>query len=76
MMIGQVRTKAMHVMLGGPLLPNDNQHLIILFFYFYSPASEQAVVSGLLPSPRYVPSVFIAHRVQHSHCSSTFIDCC
>ena len=26
-------------------------------------------VSSLL-APRYVPSIFIAHRVQHSHCSS------
>ena len=26
-------------------------------------------VSSLFP-PRYVPSIFVAHRVQHSHCSS------
>ena len=25
-------------------------------------------------SPRYVPSIFVAHRVQHSHRSSTFIE--
>ena len=25
---------------------------------------------------RYVPWIFIAHRVQHSHCSSIFIECC
>ena len=25
--------------------------------------------------PRYVPSIFIAHRAQHSHCSSVFIEC-
>ena len=31
-------------------------------------------VSSLLP-PRTC-SIFIAHRVQHSHCSSTFIECC
>ena len=30
------------------------------------------MVSGVAPSPRYVPSVFIAHRLQHSHCSSNF----
>ena len=31
---------------------------------------------GVVPSPpRYVPSIFIAHRVQHSHCSSAFIEC-
>ena len=28
-------------------------------------------VSSLLP-PRFLPSVFIAHRVQQSHCSSIF----
>ena len=32
---------------------------------------------GVVPSsPRYVPAIFIAHRVQHSHCSSIFIECC
>ena len=24
------------------------------------------------PRPRFLPSIFIAHRVQHTHCSSTF----
>ena len=44
---------------------------------FYFPASGQAVVSGVIPSPpRYVPSIFIAHRVQRSHCSSIFIGSC
>ena len=38
-------------------------------------SSGQAVVTGVVPSPRYVPSIFIAHRVQHSHCSSIFIEC-
>ena len=34
-------------------------------------SSGQAVVTGVVPSsPRHVPSIFIAHRVQHSHCSS------
>ena len=32
-------------------------------------------VSSLLPPP-YVPSIFIAHRVHYSHCSSIFIECC
>ena len=51
-------------------------YLFIYFLdHFYFPASGQAVVSGVVPSPpRYVPSVFIAHRVRHSHCSSTFIE--
>ena len=34
------------------------------------------MVSGVIPSPRYVPSDFIAHRVQHSPCASIFIECC
>ena len=34
------------------------------------------MVTGVVPSPpRYVPSFFVAHRVQHSHCSSVFIEC-
>ena len=32
-------------------------------------------VSPLVP-PRHVPSIFIAHRAQHSRCSSIFIECC
>ena len=46
-----------------------------LFFFtrIYIPASGQAVVTGVVPSPpRFLPSIFIAHRVQHSHCSSIF----
>ena len=53
------------------------------FFVFCFPshiffsASGQAAVSGVVPSPpRYVPSVFIVHKMQHSHCSSIFIECC
>ena len=49
----------------------------MLFFFFFSfahsyfPASGQAVVTGAFPSPpRFLPSSFIAHRVQQSHCSS------
>ena len=33
-------------------------------------------LSDLLDKPWYVPSTFITHRVQHSHCSSIFIECC
>ena len=40
------------------------------FSHFYFPASGQAVVTGVVPSPpRFLPSIFIAHRVQQSHCS-------
>ena len=46
----------------------------ISFFFtqqFYFPASGQAVVTGVVPSPpRFLPSISIAHRVQQSHCSS------
>ena len=41
-----------------------------LFAHFYFPASGQAMVSGVVPSsPWFLPSIFIAHRVQQSHCS-------
>ena len=41
------------------------------FAHFYVPASGQAVVTGVIrPPPRFLPSIFIAHRVQQSHCSS------
>ena len=41
--------------------------------HFYFPASGQAVVTGVVPSsPRFLPSIIIAHRVQQSHCSSIF----
>ena len=43
------------------------------FSHFYFPASGQAVVTGVVPSPpRFLPSIFIAHRVQQSHCLSVF----
>ena len=46
-----------------------------LFFHthIYFPASGQAVVTGVVSSPpRFSPSIFIARRVQQSHCSSIF----
>ena len=43
------------------------------FSHFYFPASGQAVVTGVVPSPpRFLPSIFIVHRVQQSHRSSIF----
>ena len=48
----------------------------LLFCFFLTrllPASGQAVVTAVVPSPpRFLPSFFIAHRVQRSHCSSVF----
>ena len=43
------------------------------FTHIYFPASGHAVVTGVLHSPpRFLPTNFIAHRVQQSHCSSIF----
>ena len=43
----------------------------VFFFFSLFPASGQAVVTGVIPSPpRFLTSIFIAHRVQQSHCSS------
>ena len=45
----------------------------LFYFSHYFPASGQAVVTGVVPSPpQFLPSIFIAHRVQQSHCSSIF----
>ena len=41
--------------------------------HFYFPASRQAVVTGVVPSPSwFLPSIFIAHGAQQSHCLSNF----
>ena len=46
-------------------------YIFYFFAHFYFPASGQPVVTGVIPSPpRFLPSIFIAHRVQQSHCSS------
>ena len=61
----------------GATLPYPT-NIYIMFFFFLTricfPASgQQAVVIGIAPSPpRFLPSIFIAHRVQQSHCASTF----
>ena len=57
--------------------------LFFLFFLFFSTSLflftlnerlDKAVVTGVHPfPPRCVPLFFVAHRVQHSHCSSSFI---
>ena len=45
--------------------------------FYPQQSSGHAVVTGVVLSPpRYVPLIFIAHTVQHSHCSSIFIECC
>ena len=48
-------------------------YLFIFSTRIYFPASGQTVVTGVVPSPpRFSPSIFIAHWVQQSHCSSIF----
>ena len=50
---------------------------IFFFFLYYHTSAFQLLdkpwsqVSSLLP-PGFLPSIFIAHRVQQSHCSSIF----
>ena len=49
--------------------------LVFLYFFarVYLPASGPAVVTGVAYStPPFLPSIFIAHKVQQSHCSSIF----
>ena len=49
------------------------RRFFFFFSHFYFPASGQAVFTGVVPSPpRFLRSIFIAHRVQQSHCSSIF----
>ena len=44
---------------------------LFIFLHFYFAAPGQAVVTSVVPSPpRLLPSIFIAHRVQQSHCLS------
>ena len=48
------------------------------FFFFFLTFTSQLLDKpwsqvGVVPSPpRFLPSIFIAHRVQQSHCSSMF----
>ena len=47
----------------------------VFFFLTLLPSSfwTKAVVTGVFPfPPRFSPTIFIAHRVQQSHCSSIF----
>ena len=52
---------------------NTSFCFFFFFAHFYFPASGPAVVTGFFPSPpRFLPLIFIAHRVQQFHCSSIF----
>ena len=47
--------------------------VVVFFSHCYFLASGQAVVTGVVPSShRFLPSIFITHRVQQSHCWSIF----
>ena len=49
----------------------ETTFLFFFFAHFHFPASGQAVVTDVIPPPpRFLPSIFIAHRAQQSHCSS------
>ena len=58
--------------------PEQVPNVCFFFFFFFShtyipfPASGQAMVTGdVVPfPPRFLPSIFIAHRFQQPHCSS------
>ena len=47
---------------------------VFFFSHFCVPAPGHAVVTGVVSScpPVILPSIFMAHRVQQSHCSSIF----
>ena len=64
-----------------PLFSGDYVRLLIRsfflsHFYFVSSLWTSYGLRCRPFSPRHVPSVLIAHRVQHSHCSLIFIECC
>ena len=65
-------TKRFFFVPPSPSLPK-RYFFVFVLAHFYFPASGQAVVTGVVPSPpRFLPSIRIAHRVQQSHCSSIF----
>ena len=75
--LGELRSKTCSSPVRAASGSTLSARTTIFFFFFctriYFPASGQAVVTGVVPSPpRFLPSIFIAHRVQQSHCSSSF----
>ena len=60
-------------------VPTDSAITLFCCLFFswhtftFHPACGQAVVTVVVPSPpRFLPSIFIAHRVQQFNCSSIF----
>ena len=67
--LGAISDRAIHTLCHTCYMP-----VCLLFFVQIDlPAFGQAVVTGVVPFPsRFLISIFIAHRVQQSHCSSVF----
>ena len=67
------RTKPYHTMPYYTIRYHTRSCHFFFLTHIYFPASGQAMVIVVVPSPpRFLPSIFIAHRVQQSHCSSIF----
>ena len=64
------------VQVHGTKIFSDSRFCLFVFSFahFYFLASGQAVWSQVssLPPPRLLPTIFTAHKVQRSHCSSSF----
>ena len=70
---GDLQTPIRFLWIHGPRYGCLVAFFFFFFSHFYFPASGQAVVTGVVPSsPRFLPSICIAYRVQQSHCSSIF----
>ena len=73
--IASISCHISHTSISCHIIPRC-QILQITFFFFthiYFLASGQAEVIGVVPSsPRFLPSIFIAHRGHQSHCLSIF----
>ena len=73
--MGELRQQAKSRDISVGIMGLADGHRAHFFFstHIFFPASGQAVVTGVVPSPpRFLPSIIIAHRVQQSHYSSIF----
>ena len=62
-----------HYLIRGRVFHILGIFFLLLFTLLLSSNWTNAVVTDVVPSPlRFLPSIFIAHRVQQSHCSSIF----
>ena len=75
--IGKYALLNRHYLRRAPLCTRMGAYGSSSFFFFahfHFPVSGQAVITGVAPSspPTLMLSIFIAHRVQQSNCSSIF----